>query len=313
MAEPAQMKPVYIGGCMRSGTTLLGAVLGGHSQIICIPEARFIAETWPDYLREQDVRLAWNRLRRHPQMIKQWMFTPEELHTMETGLDQLTDYRSLVEKMVAVYAARSGKSGCAYWVDHTTKNVMRAQVLLEIFPDARFIHIIRDGRAAANSMLKASFGPCTARQAAGKWACEVACNYAVQQILNRPEHFFNIHYEDFITDSEASLRLICRFAGIAYEPELAEKQNYAVPANNARSHHLVGKPPDPARINSWQHELAPAEISIVEQQAREMLTLTGYQPSLASGCISPLQKLRWNILAGAYRKIRKNLFRRCRA
>ena len=208
-AEPAGMRPVFIGGCMRSGTTLLGSVLGGHSQVVCVPEARFI-------------------------------------------------------------------------------------------------HMIRDGRAVANSMLRVRFGPRTTHHAARKWVFEVAFNFAVQQIKNQPERFFNIWYEEFIIKSEDSLQAICQFIGIPYEPALTEKQGYAVPVNNARSHRLVGQPPDPARISSWQRELSTAEISIFEKQARDMLVLTGYEPVSAPESITPVQKLRWIVLAGLSRRIFKH-------
>jgi len=35
------MKPIFIGGCERSGTTLLGAMLGGHADLLCVPEMQF--------------------------------------------------------------------------------------------------------------------------------------------------------------------------------------------------------------------------------------------------------------------------------
>jgi Sulfotransferase family len=69
------MRPIFIGGCERSGTTMLGAMLGSHSECICVPESQFIDDLigWLDYSRGSwDPRQALGRIVSHQRYRLLW-------------------------------------------------------------------------------------------------------------------------------------------------------------------------------------------------------------------------------------------------
>jgi len=153
------MKPIFVGGCQRSGTTMLGSILGGHSHIICVPEALFITDI---YMNIKDDMFSfsevWNSISNSKTFARQWDFNQREINFVEKKLNGVTTYRELIEIIINVYAKRNNKENYHYWVCHTPNNIIKSSILLEIFPEAQFLHIIRDGRAVANSFLKTDFG-----------------------------------------------------------------------------------------------------------------------------------------------------------
>lgn len=150
------MRPVFIGGCERSGTTLLGSMLGGHNDCLCVPEMQFKF----NILRltasgDQNSVDTVNILRR---LSDRSRFRIWELDVASVTHKRLS-CRELIEWIVTAYSQKVGKPAPAVWVDHTPANIRYAWTLLHLFPDAKMIHIIRDGRAVAASILPLDWGP----------------------------------------------------------------------------------------------------------------------------------------------------------
>jgi len=147
------MQPVFIGGCDRSGTTMLGAMLGSHSECLCVPEAQFII----DILKggEVDSQQAnpaqvLKRIASHPRF-GLWAIRIEAGEWFAE--DQGVAYADIIEKVVQKYGRKHAKVSARLWVDHTPSNLKHTATLFSIFPEARMIHMMRDGRAVAASLL----------------------------------------------------------------------------------------------------------------------------------------------------------------
>lgn len=125
--------PVIIGGCARSGTTLMRVMIDTHPNIYCGPETGLL------YLRTMT--------RRKTRMLSRKLEIPEEeLKAMMWGT---ASYFQFVEALFDYLRRRAGKPR---WGDKSPQNVLHLDRIFRHFPDARFIHMIRDGRDAACSL-----------------------------------------------------------------------------------------------------------------------------------------------------------------
>lgn len=131
---PEPTKTVFILGCGRSGTSILGRIISHHPSILYLNEPRFI---WSDGYPQTDIWSAKARKRRGRLDLDMSICTP-------------TRNRS-VRKKFGLALSMYGKRRL---VEKLPENVFRIPFLLRIFPDARFIHIIRHGAEVAHSIEK---------------------------------------------------------------------------------------------------------------------------------------------------------------
>ena len=149
------MKPVFIGGCHRSGTTLLGALLGAHPQCLTTPESQFKINAL------EGARLPQNRsevegvLERAETMrsLSRWNLQPS---AFELPGDMDFRYSALMQRLVVAYGETVDKTSFDFWVDHTPTNIRHLSMLFSEFPEAKAIHLVRDGRGVAASVLPLS-------------------------------------------------------------------------------------------------------------------------------------------------------------
>jgi hypothetical protein len=163
------------------------------------------------------------------------------------------------------------------WVDQTPSNFRRALTMLRMFPDARFIHIVRDGRGVAASILPLDWGPNDILHAAEYWMAHCAPGLATESQLGS-NRVMRVRYEDLLTQPEPTLRRLSSFAGLEYEPAMAQGASYSPTPYHERQHRLVGQPPDRSRASSWNRTLTPRQIELFESVAGEFLEMLGYRP-----------------------------------
>jgi len=87
-----------------------------------------------------------------------------------------------------------------------------------------------------------------------------------------------IKFEDLVGDPETTLRAICDNVNIDYQPNMLEGHGFEMPAFTRASHKLVGKTPDPIRIDAWKRELLPRQVEIFENICGDVLVNMGYTP-----------------------------------
>lgn len=274
--EISGMRPVLIGGCDRSGTTLLGAMLGGHSDCLCVPESQFLVDLLGNSATNTpsdfDLAEILKALAQHPRF-NLWgveLDAPAAL-SKEIGL-----YAQLVEWIVRQYGVMHGKPNPLVWIDHTPWNTKYAATLFNLFPGAKMIHIVRDGRAVAASIMPLSWGPKTVDQAAYFWLRNLSYGLAAE--IRYPDHVIRVRYEDLVSDPAGTLEGLCGFIGIDYQPGMAQAGGFQVPPFTRKHHALIGQLPDTGRIDAWQNNLADRQIEIFESITGDMLSYLGYTP-----------------------------------
>ena len=267
------MMAVFIGGHPRSGTTLLGAMIGAHSGCICTPESQFktrvLRHPSVDQKGRIDIAAAFNVIK------KEWRFSIWGLNLCDVPYGQIHSYSELILWIVKEYGEKSGKEKAHIWVDHTPSNIKNADSLLKLFPQAKFIHIVRDGRGVAASIMSLDWGANTIDRAARSWSKRLSQNLNIESILGN-ERIIRVRFEDLVQNPEATLIRISQFLDIDYEPLMLQGSGFRVPSYTSKQHALVGKAPDPSEADAWEKALRPRQVEIFENIAGEILSSLGY-------------------------------------
>jgi hypothetical protein len=295
-------RAIFIGGCERSGTTLLGAMLGAHSNCVCTPESQFkikIIQSLGQFEKNISLPTVLDAIRGH------WRFKLWNLDNDCTLQDcPAKSYPALLYWLVAQYSEQVDKTSTVMWVDHTPHNIRYATALGEMFSDMKLIHIVRDGRAVANSIIPLDWGPNTVIKAAPWWVEKVAYGLAVETMW--PEsRITRIRYEDLVQSPEATLKRLCKFLGIDYQSKMARATGFRRPDYTKSQHSLIGKGPDASRISAWKENLTPRQIEIFEYLTRDFLRYLGYPLECNLETSSPTRLERfsaevWEIVKGKF-------------
>lgn len=270
------MRPVFIGGCDRSGTTLLGAMLGAHSECLCVPESQFKIDVLRSLERVQpevDLPSAFNMIKNHWRF-KLWELDIDLSPAVEKAIEG--SYPGLIKWIINRYGEKVGKPDSSIWVDHTPTNLKYAATLASIFHEAKFLHIVRDGRAVAASVIPLDWGPNTIINAAHWWVEKVAYGLSAESFLGKGQ-VIRLRYEDLVREPTPTLKRVCSLLDINYQSEMLKGSGFKVPRFTSAQHALVGNPPDSSRVEAWQKELSSREVEIFESLTGDSLYLLGYK------------------------------------
>lgn len=274
-------RQIFVGGCGRSGTTLLGSILGSHSRCVCPPESHFKttplrAGLWKD--DSVDLQAALELIRIH------WRFKLWELEIDPEQAPQ-SSYVDLLHWLVRAYAQAHNLMG-NIWVDHTPENINYAPVLLHLFPNAQVVHLIRDGRAVANSIMPLDWGPNTVIKAAVWWKGIVEQGLALEEAFSS-DRIVRVRYEDLVFEPEQTLARLCDALGLEYEPAMLTASGFHPPGYTTQQHVMIGSGPDPSRAERWKRTLTPRQVEIFESLAGDLLRDLGYALQCGEGAKPP--------------------------
>ncbi len=270
------LRPIFVGGCSRSGTTLLGAMLGAHPRCVAIPEAQFLPECQGALERGEvaaNERAVFEWIRRH-RRFRRWEFDPDptELSTAEDPRAPARAMRWLVGR----WAAEQGKPEAELWVDHTPTHLRWGATLRRIFPGGRFVHLVRDGRGVASSVMALPWGPADPAAAGRWWARALADGLALEAHLG--DEVLRVRFEDLVGAPEKALGRVAAHAGLADDPAMLAGDGFRPPRATRAQHRRVGRPPEASRAEAWRSALGARELEIFESVAGDLLQHLGYEP-----------------------------------
>ena len=280
--DPSVLRSIAIGGCSRSGTTALGASLGGHPHATCPPEAQFIFELVhaasrgpgdvPTITTERASTVLAASRRFHL-----WDLSVGPIMETFQGRSSVA-VRDVIDAAVAHYAFSHQTPGTSflYWVNHTPSCLKYARLLQDIARSEKFIHIVRDPRDVVASQLSVRWGPATAYGASRRWMEDLAAGVAAESYLGR-EGCLRVRYEDLVASPSITMQAICSFLGWSYHPLMIEGVAH-VPAYTRQQHLRVGRGLDTASIGRWRDRLSRRDAEIVEAVVGDTLEYLGYEP-----------------------------------
>ncbi len=277
-------EPFFIVGVHRSGTTLLRYMLNSSPRIYIPPESDFIPRFFGRALRRPDSQLLNQPLAPEQvekllhiiftryRFVRAWQGPPPDpalFGPRPTPADFLD----------TLYRRYAAQQGAVRWGDKTPIYTSYLPLLDALFPQARFVHIIRDGRDVALSALDtwgAKEPHVDIYFTARNWVRRVTAAQAAGVRLG-PGRYREVRYEALTTTPEEVLLELCAFLDEPYTPDMARPHELArreVPAGSF--HDPVRRPPAPDRIGRWQREMSPADRRLFEALAGPTLAHLGY-------------------------------------
>jgi hypothetical protein len=209
------------------------------------------------------------------------------------------------EALGTVYAVYAEGRGKPRWGDKTPMYMQNLRLLERLFPDARFVHLIRDGRDAALSFLSMPHGivtetwmhPRTPADFACQWRTEVA---AARRLGRRVSgRYLEVRYEELVADVEAVLRRICAFAGLEYEPAMADYPGKVDVSAKPHQQRLMQPPTE--NVRDWREQMPAGDVEAFERIAGDLLLQLGYETSHASAVGGRIKLVSYGVRAGAWR------------
>ena len=268
------MQPfVFFVGSGRSGTTLIREIFNAHSELAIPDETHFVTmlakHRWL-YERPGEP-FKTDRLLKDLSKYEQFrrMLDPRAAARALTDPPPV-DYPDAIRRLYAAYAAGEGKSR---YGDKTPRYCLETPLLATLFPEARFVHVIRDGRDVALSVRQVSFGPDTLGGAALYWRNRALATRRFGEVLD-PDRYCEYRHEELLDDTEGVVRRLCDFLDLRFEPAMLTYHERIAPREEAHHPH-VHKPPTKG-LRNWRTELETEEVRLVELLVGDALDELGY-------------------------------------
>jgi hypothetical protein len=294
-------KPIFIGGCGSSGTTLLRKMLNMHPNIACGEELSVFDRPrlydmdmnhFYTYWRNQDfdrfdedcminirVNLAGRPIGENNKSYFAWnrdsYFKPEEWETFFNEAISPPDFFNLA---LSEYARRQGKKR---WAEKTPNNVFEIKRILKAFPDAVFIEVIRDGRDVVLSLTERRGS--SIENAVYRWMLSINCGSAfsdgIKRFLSDTDNTTYVIYEDLVKRPVGVLKDLCKFIGEKYDPIMLEywKKKY----NTEEEVNTLGygkKPVFTSSVGKWKKKgVKPLFLRHMRNTIWDLLENLGYE------------------------------------
>jgi Sulfotransferase family len=292
-APPDHPPAPFIVGVPRSGTTLLRLALDAHPELAIPPETGFLLPLF--------ARSRWRlpRLDRaafydHVTRFHTWPDLGLDAAVLRRALAALDPF-SLAAGVRCLFQLVAAQRGKRRWGDKTPTYGTVLPRLRRLLPEARFVHLIRDGRDVALSLGKVWFSPSDElSERAAHWAREVA---AIRRAGRGDRAYLEVHYEDLVSEPRSTLERICSFLALEYSETMARSHETAAErlglvtdlrrsngqvvtrAERLGQHRLTSSPPTAERIGVWRREMTPKQVASFEQVAGAALEACGYETS----------------------------------
>ncbi len=272
--------PLFMFGFERSGTTLLTMMVGAHPRLSC---PLSVTGAWWDFAGQVDKfgglkttadrRAMVDAVAEH-ERLQMWNvpFDTGEIAS-KTRPERFDD---IVDGFHRAAAAAECKPA---WVNMDIATLFRLEEVVRLFPTARFVQIVRDGRDVALSFKGYRFGGLNALEVAGQWSVATVTADRIGSALG-PDRYLRIRYEDLIALPEQTLDRLCDFAGERFEPAMldyAGDVSRKVPDDKRDLWPVLDRPPQMDKVERWKREMKSSERYVIEEAAGDALSRFGYE------------------------------------
>jgi hypothetical protein len=279
----------FVVGMNRSGTTLLRMMLDAHPELTIPPETHFVPDVIKACRRRSGTpEAALAAMKGH----REWGdfgFGDEEMLSLLRERGRRLAPGDALRAFYEAYAEREGKPR---WGEKTPRYIGKMRQIQAALPEARFVHVVRDGRDVALSVLDRTVRDLTAAEIGERWRRKIQ---KARDAAPQLHHYVEIRYEDLILETEPTLRRVCELIDLDFDPamltyherspeRLAEMKR-ALPADGRSAeldverrmatHAMTTKPPDSDRVSRWKRQMSEADRAAFEEVAGAMLADLG--------------------------------------
>jgi hypothetical protein len=276
---------VFFVGCQRSGTTLLRRIGDAHPELAVIPEQYWLPRYWEWHIGITGKGIVTADL-------LDMLFADRRFAALDLPFKRVAKlvegdtpilYPRFVAEVFDLYGEIEGKRLVG---ERDSQYVRFLPTLHLLWPHARFVHLIRDGRDVALSLLDWS----KAERNVGRfptwdedavttgalyWEWNVRLGREAGALLG-PELYHELRYEALVADPEHECRKLCDFIELPYDPAMLrfhDGRTTSGPGLSARN----ARRPVTAGLREWRKQMAPGDVRRVEAASGLLLDELGYQ------------------------------------
>jgi Sulfotransferase family len=287
---------LFIVGCARSGTTLVHRIVDAHPEIAITPEMHWISH-YVNFFKNQNrlVNLELvSELSRHKRFAQ--FEIPHEQFEGLLASGETVPYPTFLNRVFGLYARIKNKPLVG---NKTPAYIRRMLDLHALWPEAKFVHIIRDGRDVCMSILNWKKGERTAGRYAS-WEEDPVSTTALwwERKVRKgredgaalgPGLYHEMHYEDLVEDPERECKRLCEFLGVPYDDAMIrfhEGRERVELGRGAKSAWLRVT----SGLRDWRAEMCTGDVERFEAAAGYLLEELGYERAVPNPSSEALEQ-----------------------
>lgn len=254
-------RPIFIGGLMKSGTSLLRVLLGQHPTLYAGFETHWF---------DPAVREGWADPRSRRMTFLREFFELDDAHYAELcAAKRAEPGREFIDIVLADAAARAGKSR---WVEKTPANIRHWPLIRDQWADAKLIHVTREYRDCFASWKVRRGDTLDDFLASARTAYD-----AIEPLIGTSDaRYTEVDYNDLVSDTEATMRRILDFAEVDWDPRCASVDTQATARERETVKRVTGKDSKTSislarpifgdSVGQWRSMLEPAEAEAIRSE-----------------------------------------------
>jgi sulfotransferase family protein len=265
---------VFITGVARSGTTLLSEILSNHSELAITHETHYFRKYWN---KNSNVNQTLFKSFLSSPEFAQFGFSEEEINFIKKQVSD--NQKDIVDGTIfdLIGSKFINKKKKKYWGEKTPSHHLHIPLIATLFPDAKFICIIRDPRDICLSLKKVPFNTGSPISIARRWKRYIKLSFEYK--TKYKDRYLEIKYEDLLNSPKDILEKICDHIGLSYEPDLlkwtkASPQTFDMDKEYWKQKAL--RSIDKTNCKKWVKEMKHGEISFFQQYLGRELKFYGY-------------------------------------
>jgi hypothetical protein len=287
---------LFIVGCARSGTTLVHRIVDAHPKIAITTEMHWITRQFKSRNGLVTPELV-SELTGHKRFA-QFEIPREEFEGL-LGSGEAIPYPTFLNRVFGLYGKINNKPLVG---NKTPAYVRRIPTFHALWPDAKFVHIIRDGRNVCLSVLNWKKGERTAGRYAS-WEEDPVSTTALwwERKVRKaredgaalgPGLYHEMHYEDLVEDPQRECNRLCEFLGVPYDDAMIRfaegKTRTDLP--NARKTPKKAWLPITSGMRNWRTEMPATDVESFEAAAGDLLEELGYERAVPNPSSEALEQ-----------------------
>ena len=252
--SPLRDRAVFVVGARRSGTNWLERILTAHPAVVAVATETYIFSHGIQPLAESFQHANPSA----PSMGRAYI-------PRDAFLDSVRD---LVDRVMLEPLSENG-GGARFVVERTPWHASHLPLIADVYPDGRVIHIVRDGRDVARSLLSMPWGPDTMAEAAEEWRRSTADAQEGGRAFG--DRYLEVVYEHMLEDPRRRTAAIFDWLGLDLSDETWKRIE-----DEAGSEFNVDPGSPGVRAEKWRGELSATDVSTFEEIAGGQLDALGY-------------------------------------
>ncbi len=275
-------KPFFIIGSGRSGSTLLRAILVNNSKIAIPPESYVLPNTvrifWTyNFLPWKElVKLIIGEFESHNDFCS-WDINMQDAYSRILNLNKKNQTLANIIDEIYCYYAELKFPDFEIWGDKTPYNTLKLDWIDLIFSNAKYIHIIRDGRDVVSSYLKMGRYK-TVEEAAHRWKKSIELCEEFKKNKSENE-YIEIRYEKLVTEPDHEIKCICNFLNIDFDISMLDIKKIVCKLGDVdvKQHENIKNPINANSIGKWEKNLTDKEKIKVKELLNDTLSELNYR------------------------------------